>query len=203
MNFYDALMLVFCAIGLLIGVLLVLIALIPLCMRWKAKLKFRKIKDAAAIEGVVTDADVVQNLTKMEYHYKYALEYYDADVNLCHTYLGITSNQPLQIAVGMKLPLRIVEKPLLRVSQETLEGVRSASERLPAQVHFHEWENAPLDETATIMMEQDYQRIRSTMNSRIRTRGRTAFFLILFGVILVGVFLFGFWYAEKLIRSQI
>lgn len=202
MSSWDFTLLLLGVCGALTGVILLICVIFPICGLLKKKRKYRKIKYTTPLEGVVTDADVVQNLSKMEYHYKYALEYYDADINLCHTYLGITTDQVLQIAVGMTLPLRMMQKPLLKTTPEKLESVRSASQLLPAQVCFREWEKAPLDETAMIMLDQDYQRLTNVLKKQIRSSRITFWVLLIIGLVLLGLSLFALWSAVYSVQAQ-
>lgn len=117
--------------------------------------------------------------------YAYLCEFavfYRCDDGMQHvSFFGIRSQEKLPYDVADFAALRLFSQPLQPVPQWIHEEGRSIDGRLPERVFHNAWQGAPVDETATVMLESDYM----TLEKKLKRRIRINLLMIVFSITLL------------------
>lgn len=133
-----------------------------------------QLEDSTELEGVITDAAVVQDNKPLPYHYKYALMYQDSQMQPHRAFLGISTKHLLQFAVGQSIRLRVLKQPLLDVPDDAVDIRRGGDGRLPGKIRFRMIHGVPVDETSTLMLAADYHILYNKYMNKQRRQSRNS-----------------------------
>ena len=110
------------------------------------------------MNGRIADAEIVTlHLPEgTQYHHKYAFLYEDDNHVTRRAFLGISATTTLPYQIGETVPLRVFRQPVLRPEADAFDPARGADGRLPGLIAFRRWLGRPVDETGTVMREEDF-----------------------------------------------
>lgn len=133
--------------------------------------------DSYVVNGRISDAETVPIHEKdsVQYHHKLAVRYADENNTERRAYLGITTTTPLPCRVGDPIPLRIFPKPVLTPLADAFDPTRGADGKLPGLIAFRSWLGRPVDETGTVMPEEDYIQLMKDLESAAENDRSRAF----------------------------
>ena len=122
---------------------------------------------SSPVEGIYADIRIVKDQRAAEtLHYKLSVRYPGADGYDHRAYIGINAAQPLPIRVGDSVQLRIFPVPLIRPDQDALDPERGSDGMIRDQIRFCAWMGAPIDETGTVMREEDLLALTGQLRKR-------------------------------------
>ncbi len=126
--------------------------------RRQRKKALAKTEGSYVVSGTIADAETITTQTEngTQYHHKYAVRYDDDNGTPRRAYLGITTTTPLPYRIGEAVPLRIFQTPVLQPLADAYDPARGSDGRLPGLIAFRSWLGRPVDETGTVMREEDF-----------------------------------------------
>ncbi len=103
--------------------------------------------------------------------YEFSVAYRCEDGMQHVSFFGVRARAPLPYSIADSVSMYRFSQPLEPVPQWIFDEGRSTDGGLPQQVFYHAWYGVPVDETATIMLEAD----RDRLQKRFRKKRRIAF----------------------------
>ena len=152
-----------------------------------------KTMDSICVNGRIADAEIVTlHLPEgTQYHHKYAFLYEDDNHVTRRAFLGISATTTLPYQIGETVPLRVFRQPVVRPEADAFDPARGADGRLPGLIAFRRWLGRPVDETGTVMREEDFVPLSRELDElRELDRKRVWFWGIAGAVILLILILF-------------
>lgn len=136
-----------------------------------------KTADSYVVNGRIADAETVTVHEKdtVKYHHKFAVRYADENNTERRAYLGISTTTPLPCRIGDMIPLRIMPTPVLEPLADAFDPSRGADGKLPGLIAFRSWLGRPVDETGTVMPEEDYIQLMKDLESAAENDRSRAF----------------------------
>lgn len=136
-----------------------------------------KTADSYVVNGRIADAEAVTIHEKdtVRYHHKFAVRYADENNTERRAYLGISTTTPLPYRVGDPIPLRIMPVPVLTPLADAFDPNRGADGKLPGLIAFRSWLGRPVDETGTVMPEEDYIQLMKDLEAAAENDRSRAF----------------------------
>lgn len=136
-----------------------------------------KTADSYVVNGRIADAETVTVHEKdtVKYHHKFAVRYADENRTERRAYLGISTTTPLPCRIGDMIPLRIMPTPVLEPLADAFDPSRGADGKLPGLIAFRCWLGRPVDETGTVMPEEDYIQLMKDLEAAAETDRSRAF----------------------------
>lgn len=136
-----------------------------------------KTADSYVVNGKIADAEAVTIHEKdtVRYHHKFAVRYADENNTERRAYLGISTTTPLPYRVGDPIPLRIMPVPVLTPLADAFDPNRGADGKLPGLIAFRSWLGRPVDETGTVMPEEDYIQLMKDLEAAAENDRSRAF----------------------------
>lgn len=136
-----------------------------------------KTADSYVVNGKIADAEAVTIHEKdtVRYHHKFAVRYADENSTERRAYLGISTTTPLPYRVGDPIPLRIMPVPVLTPLADAFDPNRGADGKLPGLIAFRSWLGRPVDETGTVMPEEDYIQLMKDLEAAAENDRSRAF----------------------------
>lgn len=133
--------------------------------------------DSYVVNGRISDAEAVpiHDRSETQYHHKFSVRYTDDNNTERRAYLGIRTTTPLPYRVGDPIPLRIFPEPVLTPLADAFDPTRGADGKLPGLIAFRSWLGRPVDETGTVMPEEDYIQLMKDLESEAETDKSKAF----------------------------
>lgn len=166
--------------------------LISLIIRSERKVKEKSCnvyRENAILEGMITDAALVQERSSKPYRYRYAVLYRDQNGQDRRAFIGIQTDRVLSYAVGMKVVLRQFPRTLVPLREEdkrfVLDPMRGADGRVPERVRFTVFQGTAMDETGTLMLESDYETMMDHTNHSISQMKKASKVLNIIGLVLL------------------
>ena len=153
--------------------------------RKKRREALQKTTGAIPAEGILADvrmADVPERSQK-QYHYKLSVHYRDASNTVRRALIGVVSKYPIAFQEGQSIPLRIFRQPLLQPLSDAYDPTRGANGRLPAVIAFRAWLGRAVDETGTVMREEDFVSVTMDLQQKIERSRKSLIIWIIAGVI--------------------
>ncbi|MCQ2433630.1 MAG: hypothetical protein MJ062_00130 [Oscillospiraceae bacterium] len=142
------------------------------------------IQNAGHVNGVICDAALVQDNTAYPLHYKYSIQYTDTYGQVHRAFIGISTKQPLLYAVGMPVSLIQLPAPVLDVPSEVLDPMRGADGLLPEKIRFRTYYSFPVDETSTLMFEEDYHALHTELGTKSEKAEKVFKATLVFGIVM-------------------
>lgn len=180
--FLLAYMLFFGTVGLLVA------AIANHIQSGKLKKAQEALQNVGRLKGVISDAALVQDNSAHPLHYKYSVQYTDIYGQVRRAFIGISTNQPLGYAVGMPVSLVQLSAPVLDVPAEVLDPNRGANGMLPDKIRFRLYHGVPVDETATLMFEDDYNNLYETLGTKSQKLEKISKVTLVLGIIALVLF---------------
>lgn len=145
-----------------------------------------------SVEGVFLDAQLVQDPpgTPDPLHYKYSIRYQDVNGGQHRAFLGISTARPLYFAAGQTVSLHIMQQSVIVPDTDAFNPSRGANGIIDCPISFRKWLGKPIDETGTVLFEQDFQQVSADLQAKIRTQ-QIAGWCWLFGAAISLMFTFG------------
>ncbi|MBR3446977.1 MAG: hypothetical protein IKH27_04145 [Oscillospiraceae bacterium] len=136
-----------------------------------------KTADSYVVNGKIADAEAVTIHEKdtVRYHHKFAVRYADENNTERRAYLGISTTTPLPYRVDDPIPLRIMPVPVLTPLADAFDPNRGADGKLPGLIAFRSWLGRPVDETGTVMPEEDYIQLMKDLEAAAENDRSRAF----------------------------
>ena len=133
--------------------------------------------ESYVVNGRIADLETVPIHEKngVQYHHKFAVRYADENQTERRAYLGMTTTTPLPCRVGDPIPLRIFPKPVLTPLADAFDPARGADGKLPGLIAFRSWLGRPVDETGTVMPEEDYIQLMKDLEAAAEADRSRAF----------------------------
>lgn len=153
--------------------------------RKKRREALRKTTGAVPAEGFLADvrmADVPERSQK-QFHYKLSVHYRDTSNTVRRALIGVVSKYPIAFQEGQSIPLRIFRQPLLQPLPDAYDPSRGADGRLPSVIAFRSWLGRPVDETGTVMREEDFVSVTMDLQQKIERSRKALLIWIIAGVI--------------------
>ena len=119
----------------------------------------KRLQDSVPVTGRVTQirenrARIPGKTAFHDYHVAIA---YNRDGKALTALFGLTSEQPLALTEGSRVKLRLFQYPLMSTTQEAWQRAESSGGFLPdGSVEYRSIRGVSVDETATVMFEEDY-----------------------------------------------
>ena len=119
----------------------------------------KRLQDSATVTGRVTQ--IRENCARIpgktafhDYHVAIA---YNRDGKALTALFGLTADQPLALTEGSRVKLRLFHYPLMQTTQAAWQRAESSGGFLPdGSVEYRSIRGVSVDETATVMFEEDY-----------------------------------------------
>lgn len=125
----------------------------------------RKIRTSETVTGTVTQIREIRPgiAGRIERHdYQIAVSYLRGSEQLTALF-GIVTEQPLALKEGSRVKLRVFSCTLTEPNADAWQRTRLAAGCLPQDgVHYREYQGVPTDETATVIFEEDFGRLKLT-----------------------------------------
>ncbi len=113
--------------------------------------------------------------------YEFAVAYPCSDGMQHISYFGLRCKTPLPYQIADSVSMRMFPQPLQPIPQWVLDETRAVDGYLPQTIYHNVWQGVPVDETATVMLDADYQ----NLTKRFRRKRRIAFVFRAFGMLLL------------------
>jgi len=113
-------------------------------------------------------------------YYEVALHFVGADQLNHRAFIGILTPMPLNLSVGMTLPLAVFIQPVLQPSASATDPYRGADGMLPPQIEPRTWLERPIDETGTVMLQEHYYDAVQSAEKKNKTN-------LIIGWVLIGI----------------
>ena len=163
-----------------------------------------KTEDSYVVSGTIADAEAIttQEENGTHYHHKYAVRYDDDNGTPRRAYLGITTTTPLPYRIGEAVPLRIFRVPVLQPLADAYAPARGTDGKLPGLIAFRSWLGRPVDETGTVMREEDFIPLSKDLDEQAEHDRSSAFrWFVLGGALALTAILLMSCTADSIINS--
>ena len=143
--------------------------------------------------GTYADVQVVQDTvpTAVPLHYKLSVQFVGTDGLLHRAFIGINSAHQLPIQIGGSVRLCVFPAPLIKPDERAFDPNRGADGRITDVIRFCAWMGAPVDETGTVMREEDMLCMCDDLRARVKQSERARnIMLIVTGItflLIIGV----------------
>lgn len=126
--------------------------------------------NALRTDGIYTDVQVVQDAQRsaVPLHYKLSVQFVGTDGLLHRAFIGINSAQELPLAIGGSVRICVFPVPLIKPDERAFDPSRGADGRITDVIRFCAWMGAPIDETGTVMREEDMQQMCDDLRARVK-----------------------------------
>lgn len=122
-----------------------------------------RIRSSETVSGVVTQIREIRPGiagTASRRDYQLAVAYPRGNEQLTALF-GLITEEPLAMQEGNRVKLHIFAAPLMQPNAEAWQRARLAAGCLPKEsVHYRDFQGIPMDETATVMFEEDFLRYK-------------------------------------------
>ncbi len=136
----------------------------------------KRLQESAPVTGRVTQirenrARIPGKTAFHDYHVAIA---YNRDGKALTALFGLTADQPLALTEGSRVKLRLFQYPLMRTTQEAWHRAESVCGFLPdGSVEYRSIRGISVDETATVMFEEDYPAFAQAEHSAYTAQDHT------------------------------
>lgn len=124
-----------------------------------------RIRSSETVSGVVTQIREIRPRiagTASRRDYQLAVAYPHGNEQLTALF-GLITEEPLAMQEGSRVKLHIFAAPLMQPNTDAWQRARLAAGCLPKEsVHYRDFHGIPMDETATVMFEEDFLRYKQT-----------------------------------------
>ncbi len=190
------LLILFILLCLFIAIVFALGAACIALFRERKRLLDAKHKTVAsyATDGVILDARLVQDQSTpaSPLHNKYSILYSDSTGVQHRAFIGIDSNVPLKYTIDDTVQLHLFQQSVIVPDARAFDPNRGQNGKIDCAISFRKWLNKPIDETGTVMLEQDYLELEQEIERNLSSRQKLGWlmiflsavsFLITFGIV--------------------
>lgn len=125
----------------------------------------RKMRQSETVSGTVTQIREIRPRIAGQtgrHDYQIAVSYPRGNEQLTALF-GIITEQPLALQEGSRVKLHVFSCALMEPNADAWQRTRLAAGCLPqGEVHYREYQGVPTDETATVIFEEDFARLKLT-----------------------------------------
>lgn len=108
--------------------------------------------------------------------YEFSVAYPCSDGMQHIAFFGLRCKTPLPFTIADSVSVRMFSQPLQPIPFYVMDNNRAIDGYLPQMVYHNAWQGVPVDETATLMLQADHERLEK----RFRRKRRIAFvFLVI------------------------
>lgn len=131
-----------------------------------------RLASSFAVTGTVTDIRALRRPARTGDLYSYQIAVtYQRDGETLTALMGFDTDVPTALTEGSKVRLHVFRNAVAEQNQDAWQRARTASGRLPedAPVHFRSAHGVTIDETATVMFEEDYEKYKAAETDAYRS----------------------------------
>ncbi len=148
-----------------------------------------KIMDCRQLHG---SGNVMQNGAVQSYRgnaypflYEFAVAYPCSDGMQHIAFFGLRCKTPLPFTIADSVSVQMFPQPLQPIPLCVMDSNRAIDGYLPQMVYHNAWQGVPVDETATLMLQADHEKLEK----RFRRKRRIAFalFVICMALLLITI----------------
>lgn len=189
----------FVMIMLIIGVIVLIASVVILLVSWsKYKKNYaleQRMKSATPAVGTIMDCRQLHGSGKVSpmgkvknyqsnayaFLYEFSVAYPCSDGMQHIAFFGLRCKTPLPFQIADSVSVRMFPQPLQPIPQWVMDENRAVEGYLPKTVYYNAWQGVPVDETATVMLEADYENLQK----RFRRKRRVAFVFLMICMVLL------------------
>lgn len=182
-------------IWLVFGVSFIVILVISLVQYRKNYKLEQQMKSAAPVVGQIMDCrqlhgsgnissnGKVKSYRKDDYAflYEFSVAYPCSDGMQHIAFFGLRCKTPLPYQITDSVSLRVFSQPLQPIPHWVMDDNRAIDGYLPQTVYHNAWQGVPVDETSTLMLQVDHEKLER----RFRRKRRVAFVFLMICMVLL------------------
>ncbi len=179
-------------IGIAISITVFVISLIQYRKNYKLE---QFMKSATPVVGQIMDCrqlhgsgNAVPNGMVQSYRgnaypflYEFSVTYPCSDGMQHIAFFGLRCKTPLPYKIADTVSMRAFSRPLHPIPQWVMNESRAIDGYLPQGVYHNAWQGVPVDETASLMLQADHEKLEK----RFRRRRRIAFVFLMLSMVLI------------------